>query len=160
MFSALPCNSVAWLRDTEYEPIQRDVHSGTTSVHRCSATFSDDIGRGRALMGSAALSESIRDFSVHLCSGLRAANPTNARGNRISRAARVIEFLDPLLSVFSRPLRRGRARVGVKAGGVPRLCFSHPSQPWRDCVGTGPSGPAPARREGVEGPGRRGKIEN
>jgi hypothetical protein len=69
MFSALPCNSVAPLRDADHEPLQRDVHSGTTSVHRFSATFSDDIGRGRALMVSVALSEPIWDFSVRLCSG-------------------------------------------------------------------------------------------
>ena len=69
MFSALPCNSVARLRDTDHEPLQRDVHSGTTSVHRFPATFSDDIGRERTLMGSVALSEDIWDFSVRLCSG-------------------------------------------------------------------------------------------
>jgi len=69
MFSALPGNSIARLRDTDHEPLQRDVHPGTTSVHRFPATFSDDIGRGRTLMGSVALSEDIWDFSVRLCSG-------------------------------------------------------------------------------------------
>ena len=57
-------------------------------------------------------------------------------------------FRDPRLSVFSLPLRRGRARVGVKAGGVPKPCFSPPSQP------------SPAKGEGVEDPGSEGKIEN
>src|SRR5262249_7876947 len=60
---------MARLRDTDHEPLQRDVHPGTTSVHRFPATFSDDIGGGRALMVSVALSEHIWDFSVRLCSG-------------------------------------------------------------------------------------------
>ena len=55
MFSELPCNSMARLRDTDHEPLQRDVHLGTTSVHRFPATFFDDIGGGRALIGSVAL---------------------------------------------------------------------------------------------------------
>ena len=55
--------------DTDHEPLQRDVHPGTTSVHRFPATFSGDIGGGRGLMGSVALSEPIWDFSVRLCSG-------------------------------------------------------------------------------------------
>ena len=69
MLSPLPYNSMARLRDTDHEPIQRDVHSGATSVHRFPATFSDDIGGGRALMVSVALAEPIWDFSVRLCSG-------------------------------------------------------------------------------------------
>src|SRR5712691_3015951 len=60
-----------------------------------------------------------------------------------SPSAGSFSFRDLRLSVFSLPLRRGRARVGVKAGGVPRPCFSPPSQP------------SPTRGEGVEGPGKR-----
>jgi hypothetical protein len=37
---------MARLRDTNHEPLQRDIHPGTTSVHCFPATFSDDIGEG------------------------------------------------------------------------------------------------------------------
>src|SRR5207253_10140145 len=38
-------------------------------------------------------------------------------------------FLAPRLSVFSLPLRRGRARVGVKTSEVPKPCCSpHPNR--------------------------------
>jgi len=50
---------MARLRDTDHEPLQRDIHPGTTSMHRCPATFSDDIDGGRALMGSVALPKRI-----------------------------------------------------------------------------------------------------
>src|SRR5712692_2464901 len=61
------------------------------------------------------------------------------------QVARVIQFSGPAPVSLFPPPRRGRARVGVKAGGVPRPCFSPPS-----C-------PSPARGEGVEGSGRRGE---
>src|SRR5712691_8246633 len=60
-------------------------------------------------------------------------------------SVRVIQFSGPAPVSLFPPPRRGRARVGVKAGGVPRPCFSPPSRP------------SPARGEGVEGPGRRGE---
>src|SRR5215470_17932510 len=58
---------------------------------------------------------------------------------------RVIQFSEPVPVSLFPPPRWGRARVGVKASDVPQPCFSPPSQP------------SPARGEGGEGPGRRGK---
>src|SRR5712691_2516838 len=66
-------------------------------------------------------------------------------GTGVKGASGSFSFRDLCLSVFSLPLRRGRVRVGVKVGGVPRPCFSPPSPP------------SPARGEGVEGPGSQGE---
>src|SRR6266852_1719894 len=65
------------------------------------------------------------------------------RASSASLCTGSFSFRDPRLSVFSLPLRRGRARVGVKAGGVPRLCFSPPIPTFL------------RQGEGAEGPGIR-----
>jgi hypothetical protein len=46
---------------------------------------------------------------------------------------------------MSPPPRRGRARVGVRAGGAHLPGISPPSQPWRDGVGAGASWPRSPR---------------
>src|SRR5207244_753385 len=46
------------------------------------------------------------------------------------KEARGMQFSGPTSVSLFPPLRRARARVGVKAGGVPRPCFSpHPDLP-------------------------------
>ena len=84
-------------------------------------------------------------LAVHQLRGPDVAAAAQAQSQADGAGGRVMQFsgLAPV-SLFPPP-RRGRARVGVKAGGVPRPCFSPPSQP------------SPARGEGAEGPGRRGE---
>src|SRR5262245_19719235 len=89
-----------------------------------------------------------------------------------------MQFSDPRLSGFSLPLRRGRARVGVKASAVLRPCFSPPSQLFpASATGEGrlvKGGPFPAtvwaegrqfngvpssaRGKGLKAQGGKGKI--
>src|SRR5712691_6933103 len=52
-----------------------------------------------------------------------------SRGGRLRKLAGPFSFRTRACRSFPSPCARGRARVGVQAGGVPRPCFSPPSQP-------------------------------
>jgi hypothetical protein len=82
---------------------------------------------------------------------------------RVAQAQRSGSFScrAPCLSIFSLPLRWGRARVGVQTRGVPRPCFSpHPNRSprLRRRRGASLTAPLPPQRgEGVESVGTWGK---